>query len=248
MHGKRRRSCSRDDDCWGVHPELPYVAHSHNSRCSVCTEYGAHLALASAAQLRTYQRARYNLIHLQDRLLQCRSIKNVDRMLRHVEADNEDLRSDNAHLQEENDELKARLASMGPLQPQPTTADAPLRAPSSFRGRAREQEHPQHQSMGYPPTTHHHDTQGKPPTHEDMCLTTSNQRCMSRHMTHSAQWNSTDRTNRAHFMSDSPTRRRRSKRSRGSCSQNSMEQNTPALSASLEKNGQRGNSKPSSSE
>ena len=49
----------------------------------------------------------------------------------------------------------------------------PLRAPSSFRGRAREQEHPQRQSMGYPPTTHHHDTQGKPPTHEDMCLTTS---------------------------------------------------------------------------
>ena len=27
--------------------------------------------------------------------------------------------------------------------------------------------------MGYPPATHHHDTQGKPPTHEDTCLTTS---------------------------------------------------------------------------
>ena len=139
----------------------------------MCTEYGAHLALASAAQLRTYQRARYDLVHLQDRLLQRRSVEDVDRMLRQAEADNEDLRSDNARLQEENDELKAHLASMGPLQPQPATADAPLRAPSSFRGRAREQEHPQCQSMGYPPATHHHDTQGKPPTHEDMCLTTS---------------------------------------------------------------------------
>ena len=134
----------------------------------MCTEYGAHLALASAAQLHTYQRTRYNLVHLQDRLLQRRSIEDIDRMLRHAEADNEDLQSDNARLQEENDELKARLASMGPLQPQPAMADAPLRAPSSFRGRAREQEHPQHQSMGYLPATHHHDTQGKPPTHEDM--------------------------------------------------------------------------------
>ena len=139
----------------------------------MCTEYGAHLALASAAQLRTYQRARYDLVHLQDCLLQCRSVEDVDRMLRHAEADNEDLRLDNAHLQEENDELKARLASMGPLQPQPAMADAPLWAPSSFRGRAREQEHPQCQSMSYLPTTHHHDTQGKLPTHEDMCLTTS---------------------------------------------------------------------------
>ena len=148
--------------------ELPYIAHSHNSRCSVCTEYGPHLALVSAAQLHTYQCTRYNLIQLQDRLLQRRSIKDIDRMLCHAEADNEDLQSDNTRLQEENDELKARLASMGPLQPQPTMADAPLRAPSSFRGRAREQEHPQHQSMGYLPATHHHDTQGKPPTHEDM--------------------------------------------------------------------------------
>ena len=136
-------------------------------------EYGAHLALASAAQLRTYQSARYDLVHLQDRLLQRHSIKDVDRMLCHTEADNENLRSDNACLQEENDELKARLASMGPLQPQYSTTDAPLRAPSSFRGRAREQERPQCQSMGYPPATHHHDTQGKPPTHEDTCLTTS---------------------------------------------------------------------------
>ena len=173
MRRKRHCSCSRDDDCWGVHPELPYIAHSHNSRCSVCTEYGAHLALASAAQLCTYQHARYDLVHLQDHLLQCHSIKDVDRMLHHAEADNEDLQSDNARLQEENDELKAHLASMGPLQPQPATADAPLRAPSSFRGRAWEQEHPQCQSMGYPPATHHHDTQGKPPTHEDMCLMTS---------------------------------------------------------------------------
>ena len=142
-------------------------------RCSVCTEYGAHLALASAAQLHTYQCARYDLIHLQDRLLQRRSVEDVDRMLHHAEADNEDLRSDNARLQEENDKLKARLVSMGPLQPQPATADTPLQAPSSFRGRAWEQEHPQRQSMGYPPASHHHDTQGKPPTHEDMCLTTS---------------------------------------------------------------------------
>ena len=119
-------SHSRDDDCWGVHPELPYIAHSHNSRCSVCLEYGAHLALVSAAQLRTYQHACYNLIHLQDHLLQCRSVEDIDRMLHHTEADNEDLQSDNAHLQEENDELKARLVSMGPLQPQPATADAPL--------------------------------------------------------------------------------------------------------------------------
>ena len=89
--GKQRRSRSRDDDCWGVHPELPYITHSHSSRCSVCTEYGAHLALASAAQLRTYQRARYDLIHLQDRLLQRRSVEDVDRMLRHAEADNEEL-------------------------------------------------------------------------------------------------------------------------------------------------------------
>ena len=174
MRGKRRRLRSHDDDCWGVHPELPYIGtHSHNSRCSVCTEYGAHLALASAAQLCTYQCACYDLVHLQDRLLQRRSVEDVDRMLHHAEADNEDLRSDNAHLQEENDKLKARLASMGPLQPQPATADAPLQAPSSFRGKAREQEHPQCQSMGYLPATHHHDTQGKPPTHEDMCLTTS---------------------------------------------------------------------------
>ena len=98
--GKRCRSRSRDDDCWGVHPELPYITHSHNSRCSVCTEYGAHLALVSAAQLHTYQRTCYNLIHLQDRLLQCRSIEDIDRMLRHAEADNEDLQSDNTRLQE----------------------------------------------------------------------------------------------------------------------------------------------------
>ena len=136
-------------------------------------EYGVHLALASTAQLCTYQHARYDLIHLQDHLLQCRSIEDINRMLHHVEADNEDLRSDNVHLQEENDKLKACLMSMGPLQPQSSMADAPLWAPSSFRRRAREQEHLQHQSMGYLPATHHHDTQGKPPTHEDMCLTTS---------------------------------------------------------------------------
>ena len=67
----------------------------------MCTEYGAHLALASAAQLhtyqhtcydlRTYQRACYDLVHLQDRLLQRRSVEDVDRMLRHAEADNEEL-------------------------------------------------------------------------------------------------------------------------------------------------------------
>ena len=57
----------------------------------MCTEYGAHLALVSAAQLHTYQRTRYDLVHLQDRLLQRRSIKDIDRMLCHVEADNEDL-------------------------------------------------------------------------------------------------------------------------------------------------------------
>ena len=90
-----------------------------------------------------------------------------------AEADNEDLRSDNARLQEENNKLKACLTSMGPLQPQYSTTDTPLRALSSFRGREREQEHLQHQSMGYLPATHHHDTQGKLPTDEDMCLTTS---------------------------------------------------------------------------
>ena len=173
MCGKRRCSCSCDDDCWGVHPELPYITHSHSSRCSVCMEYGAHLTLASTAQLCTYQCACYDLVHLQDHLLQCCSVKDVDRMLHHMEADNEDLQSDNVHLQEENDKLKARLVSMGPLQPQSSMADTPLWAPSSFRGRAWEQEHLQCQSMGYPPATHHHDTQGKPPTHEDMCLTTS---------------------------------------------------------------------------
>ena len=139
----------------------------------MCTEYGAHLALASAAQLCTYQHTHYDLMHLQDCLLQCCSTEDVNRMLCHVEADNKDLQSDNTHLQEENDELKAHLASMGPLQLQSSTADAPLWAPPSFRGRAQEQEHPQCQSMGYPPATHHHNTQGKPPTHEDTCLTTS---------------------------------------------------------------------------
>ena len=139
----------------------------------MCTEYGAHLTLVSAAQLHTYQRAHYDLIHLQDRLLQCHSVKDINRMLHHAEADNKDLRSDNARLQEENNKLKARLMSMGPLQPQSSMADAPLWALSSFRGRAWEQEHPQCQSMGYPPATHHHDAQGKPPTYEDMCLTTS---------------------------------------------------------------------------
>ena len=109
----------------------------------------------------------YDLVHLQDCLLQCRSVEDINRMLCHAEADNEDLRSDNARLQEENDKLKARLASMGPLQPQYSTTDTPLRAPSSFRGRAWEQEHRQCQSMGYPPATHHHDAQGKPPTHKD---------------------------------------------------------------------------------
>ena len=146
--GKRCRSRSRDDDCWGVHPELPYITHSHSSRCSVCTEYGAHLALAFAAQLRTYQCACYNLVHLQDRLLQHRSVEDVDRMLRHAEADNKELQSDNTCLQEENNELRARLASLGPSQPHsttigPPTNDAPSRAPSFSRGRAREQRHPQ---------------------------------------------------------------------------------------------------------
>ena len=65
----------------------------------MCMEYGAHLALASAVQLCTYQRACYDLMHLQDRLLQRRSIKDVDRMLRHAEVDNEELRSDNTRLQ-----------------------------------------------------------------------------------------------------------------------------------------------------
>ena len=54
-------------------------------------EYGAHLTLLSAAQLCTYQHAQYDLVHLQDHLLQCHSIKDVDRMLCHAEADNEDL-------------------------------------------------------------------------------------------------------------------------------------------------------------
>ena len=74
-----------------MHPKLPYITHGHSSRCSVCTEYGAHLALASTAQLRTYQHACYDLVHLQDRLLQRRSVEDMDRMLRHVEADNEEL-------------------------------------------------------------------------------------------------------------------------------------------------------------
>ena len=91
MSGKRHHSRSHDDDCWGVHPKLPYITHSHNSRCSVCTEYGTHLALASAAQLCTYQHACYDLVHLQDHLLQRCSVKDIDRMLHHVEADNEDL-------------------------------------------------------------------------------------------------------------------------------------------------------------
>ena len=136
MHGKWHCSCSHDDNCWEVHPELPYITHSHNSRCLVCTEYGAHLALASAAQLCTYQRTHYDLMYLQDHLLQCCSIKDVDRMLCHVEADNKDLQLDNACLQEENDKLKACLASMSPLQLQSSMADAPLWAPPSFRERA----------------------------------------------------------------------------------------------------------------
>ena len=186
--GKQCRSHSRDDDCWGVHPKLPYITHSHSSRCSVCTEYGAHLALASVAQLhtyqhtcydlRTYQRACYDLVHLQDRLLQRRSVKDVDRMLHHAEADNEELRSDNTRLQEENDELRARLASLGPSQPHstigPSTNDTPSRAPSFSRGRAREQKHPQRQPMGNLPTTHHdHTAQGTQPVYEDTSLTTS---------------------------------------------------------------------------
>ena len=57
----------------------------------MCTEYGAHLALVSAVQLCTYQCAHYDLMHLQDCLLQCRSVKDVDRMLCHAEADNEEL-------------------------------------------------------------------------------------------------------------------------------------------------------------
>ena len=109
----------------GYTPELPYITHSHSSRCSVCTEYGAHLALASAAQLRTYQRACYDLVHLQDHLLQCRSVEDIDRMLHHAGADNEDLRLDNVCLQEENNKLKARLTSMSPLQPQSSMADGP---------------------------------------------------------------------------------------------------------------------------
>ena len=152
--------------------------HSHSSRCSVCTEYGAHLALASAAQLRMYQRTCYDLVHLQDRLLQRHSIEDVDRMLRHTEVDNEELRLDNTHLQEENNELRAHLVSMGPSQPHPTigpsTTDAPSRAPSFPRGRAREQRHPQQQPMGNLPTTHHdHTAQGKQPVYEDTSLTTS---------------------------------------------------------------------------
>ena len=89
--GKWCRSRSHNDDCWGVHPELSYITHSHSSRCSMCTEYGAHLALVSAAQLCTYQPARYDLMHLQDRLLQRCSVEDVDRMLRHTEANNEEL-------------------------------------------------------------------------------------------------------------------------------------------------------------
>ena len=101
-------------------------------------EYGAHLTLASAAQLRRYQRARYDLMHLQDRLLERRSIEDMDRMLCHMEADNKELQSDNTRLQEENNELQARLASIGP-----STNDAPSWALSFSRGRAREQRHPQ---------------------------------------------------------------------------------------------------------
>ena len=55
----------------------------------MCMEYGAHLTLASAVQLRTYQCACYDLMHLQDRLLQHCSVEDMDKMLRHVEADNE---------------------------------------------------------------------------------------------------------------------------------------------------------------
>ena len=141
-------------------------------------EYGAHLALASAVQLRTYQRAHYDLVHLQDRLLQRCSVEDVDRMLRHTEADNEELQLDNTHLQEENDELQAHLASMGPSQPHPiigpSTNDAPSQALSFSRGRAWEQRHLQRQPMGNLPTTHHdHTTQGKQPVYEDTSLTTS---------------------------------------------------------------------------
>ena len=136
-------------------------------------EYGAHLALASVAQLHTYQCAHYDLVHLQDRLLQRCSIEDMDRMLHHMEADNEELRSDNTHLQEENDELWARLVSMGPSQPHPTigpsTTDTPSQAPFFSRGRAWEQRHPQQQLMGNLPTTHHdHTTQGKQPVRSEM--------------------------------------------------------------------------------
>ena len=145
----------------------------------MCTEYGAHLALASAAQLRTYQRTRYDLVHVQDRLLQRRSVEDVDRMLCHAEADNEELRLDNTHLQEENDELQACLASLGPSQPHstigPSTNDAaPSWAPFFSRGRAREQRHPQRQPMGNLPITHHdHTAQGTQPVYKDTSLTTS---------------------------------------------------------------------------
>ena len=88
------------------------------------------------------------------------------------------MRSDNTRLQEENDELRARLASLGPSQPHstisPSTNDAPSRAPFFSRGRAREQKHLQRQPMGNLPTTHHnHTTQGTQPVYEDTSLTTS---------------------------------------------------------------------------
>ena len=123
---------------------------------------GHTLPLHPQCTLHTYQHARYVLMHLQDHLLQCRSIEDVDRMLRHVEADNKELQSDNTCLQEENDELQACLVSMGPSQPHPTigpsTNDTPSRAPSFSRGRAWEQRHLQRQPMGNLPTTHHNHT------------------------------------------------------------------------------------------
>ena len=154
-----------------MHPELPYI--THGARCAVCAEYGAHLALASVTQARTYQRARYDLVDSKDRLLQRRSVDDAERLLARAENDNTELRAANNRLLEENEILRAKLASLGSSSNIPqtrgasssSTLNAPPAETSSSRGRAWGlQAPPQRQLTGRPPI---------PRSHKDTSLTTS---------------------------------------------------------------------------
>jgi len=119
----RGRDCPSDSS-WGAHPDLLFVCHA-TCTCNLCNAYSEHLALASFRRSEDFLDACLDLADSLACTLGHRPIGSLERWLRDADELNE-------RLHEENEVLKAQLASLGASQqppPQPLGA-----GPSSCPG------------------------------------------------------------------------------------------------------------------